>query len=154
MNKAELLTTLVVDFDEVGEPIKQFQNVDVTGYTVMIFEILGDSMLRRNIDFLVVDEGQPGEAAYWALADAPVRLITLRQFQEKLTAYVRSLLTSTPAVYNAVFIDQIEKGTEQAIGFGYTSKKAGEFDEIKLLFTTDAIDDVQHTELTKVVKVS
>ncbi len=151
MNKSELLTKLATDFDELGDPIRQFQNVDVTGYTVMIFEIDGDSMNRRNIDFLVVDEGTAAEAAYWALPAAPVRITTLRLFQEKLTTYVQSLLTA--ATYDAVFIDQIEKGTEQAIGFGYTSKKVDEFDEIKLLFTTDTLGDVQHTELTKVVKV-
>lgn len=128
MNKSELLTILAGKYDRVlnVDPRELVAGVQV--YLANVLDVSGDTAIKANVGFYVIDEGQPGEIAYWMNAEPkPMPVVT---FQAELSAYLDTqvgagtiifynIVGTLPAINRAkvdVILDQAGTLIERTIG--------------------------------------
>lgn len=65
MTKQDVLDALDAKFAAVLRLKEKDDLGGVSWWIANVLEITGDSANRRNVDFYVIDEGEPSERAYW-----------------------------------------------------------------------------------------
>lgn len=68
MTKAELLAELASKVEKVGDPVRVESSFGVTTYDVPVLDREGTTATKRTVPIYVVDEGEPGEVAYFRLS--------------------------------------------------------------------------------------
>ena len=140
MDKAQLLAALASAFHAVGDPAKVETSGNIAFYSVGVFELDGDNMLRRNESFFVENEGQGNELAYW-LEKQPVPIANSSRFYRDAKDYLD--LKIADGTLEAAFIDEVNEDSERATAFAYLIV-ASELVEKKAVLWRNASGDVQH----------
>ncbi len=137
MNKQELLDSLTVDFAEVGNPrlltIPELP-ASIKAYAVMLVDVSGDIASRRNVEFMVDDEGGAGEAAYW-LSAKPKTQAVASLFDTDLKTFITAKIADGTIAAAFVIDDDFinEKATIRAY-----RQVAGQWHEVKALLSRNA----------------
>jgi len=117
MNKSELLTALGVIYDAVGVPVQQpISEGNINAYQVQGYLASGDIMNRRSVYFFVIDEGLPGEAAYWA-AHEPEKPTPSSQFVQDVEAFLAAKIADS--TIELAIITGIDEANERAVIVAY-----------------------------------
>ena len=139
MNKAELITELGTIYDQVGNPVKQRSEGNVESYVINCFLIgANDIMERRSNYFYVVDEGLPGEIAYYA-AHEPEQPPPGNQFVRDVKTFIASKISD--GTIEAAYLTAVDETNETAVAVAY--QVAGTLEKKEGLFWRDGNGDIQ-----------
>jgi hypothetical protein len=144
VNKQDLLNALTAKFHAVGDPRHQFAEGGLKVYAVMVFELAGDDISRRNIEFVVENEGLGNEAAYWA-PEEPETMPAQNQFISDINVYVAARIAD--GTIEAAFVTEEDLINEKAIAWAY-AQVASEWREVKVLLRRDVNGDIEHIVLS------
>jgi hypothetical protein len=142
MTKAELLALLAGKFLSISEPqdITNSQELaeGYNHYLVGAWVDTGtDSIVRRNVNFYVFDEGGPSEAAYWQGGDpAPTPTVP---FSVRLQQFIKDRIEDD-TIEAAFLTAQSEEQSEASVWIN----AAGTLEKRTVLFDEDAQGDIQY----------
>ena len=115
MTKQELLNALAQDFYYVAEPKLMDTVGELKVYQVPLFEQKGDALSQRFGNILVRNEGQPGEEAFWAVAQAKPAPATT--FNDDVNAFIAAKIADGTIL--AAFLEFVDNRNEKASLWAY-----------------------------------
>lgn len=147
MTKTELLAALALDFgvDQIREQTTKSEG-NLKFYSVRLLEIVGDNIRWRNSEFVVKNEGEAGEVAYWSPEQPKPRPIE-NKFIDDVRAYIATAVTA--GNLEAAFIVERNPSIERALAWAYRLVNT-EWVEDKVLFRRDGFGDIEHVVLANV----
>lgn len=134
MNKTELLTDLAGRYSAIGPATKQPSSEgNINIYQVGCYTVTGDVADRVITSFAVVDEGQPGEVAYW-LRHEPGQSVK-SQFVKDVEAFIAAKIAD--GTINAAFIQDYDESREIAVTNAYHIA-AGKLTKVEAIIYRDS----------------
>lgn len=148
MNKSDLLTVLANTFYHVGDPAQVATFGNLQRYSVQAFDRADDILRAVSVDFYVLDEGQPGETAFWNIRTPSSQ--NQESFASLAGAYIASKVADGTIV--AGFITAMDEANERAVAWAYVTQQAN-INEVKaLLRRSGPGGPITHTVINTVIQ--
>ena len=120
MNKAELAAAIVSKFAAVLKTTERSPVGGVTYCTANVLDVVGDVARNINVSYFVVDDGGPGEAAYWGGSEPkPTPAPVVPTFTDEARAWLQDKIDVTVGgqiirMFNGLAADNVQ---ERAVVF-------------------------------------
>lgn len=150
MKKQDMIDKIVANFEYVEGFVERNQDTIYSGQTrkVYIAQVLvlqGEKMEEKGFPFVVFDEGQISEEAFWMSAGAPVPPVPEPRFQDEMMVWLQSKLDVQIGPYIIRHIEGMtannvdRRGTANVI----VEDDTGDFVRKSIAVWKDAQDDFQ-----------
>lgn len=140
MDQDQLLAALDIIYDELGAPVLlKTSEANIKHYTINGYLASGDIMQRRSVYYFVVDEGGPGEAAYYA-GRQPEQPPPQSQFLTDVTTFIEAAIAA--GTIEAAFLTAADEQKEIAVAVAYRQVNSL-LQKDEAIFWRDGVGDIQ-----------
>ena len=140
MVKQDILNALAAKFAAVLQVKKSDELAGVAWYVANILDVSGDTAIRQNVSFYVVDEGEPTEAAYWQSGE-PKPAPGPTPFQAELAAWLDTLVAADTILFYSIVgtVPNVERARVNVV-----LEETGTYVERKFGVYKDDLGDFQY----------
>lgn len=144
MNKAEMLADLaakglrVINVEQIADSVKEAAGV--TSYIANVMEQRGDTITGRNIGFYVLDEGDPGEAAFYRDLPQPKNVA-----RDAVLTYLGGLV---PGTYVRTKLESLDEDDRYGFAQAWKDNGDGTATAVRLIVWKDGSNPITHREMT------
>ena len=141
MTKQELLDSLALKYDVVGEPR---QTNDSRWYQVEVMDMDGDVLKQGKVTFWVLDEGESTEVAYWHGTEPKPTLPTPSGFSVDVQQYITDRIND--GTIRLAVIESTDEARERAVAWAIIGSP-GNFTRVNVVLFRQA-GNITHEQYT------